>query len=150
MLADEDQQALDALLTRRRQLIEMLSAERNRLGQTLGSKTKLVKKSLKSHISYLERELRVSDTELADMIRSSALWRERDDLLHKAITPGPLGIDITGGAAVIPPTIRSTNPYGIFLVDPTRRNAGTAILLAGMLSCGCKFSTVPPASSGSN
>jgi len=82
VLADEDQQALDALLTRRRQLIEMLSAERNRLGQTLGSKTKLVKKSLKSHISYLERELRVSDTELADMIHSSALWRERDDLLQ--------------------------------------------------------------------
>jgi transposase len=82
VLANDDQQALDALLTRRRQLIEMLSAERNRLGQTLGSKTKLVKKSLKSHIIYLERELRVSDTELADMIRSSALWRERDDLLQ--------------------------------------------------------------------
>jgi transposase len=82
VLADEDQQALDALLTRRRQLIEMLSAERNRLGQALGSKTKLVKKSLKSHITYLERELRVSDTELAQMIRSSALWRERDDLLQ--------------------------------------------------------------------
>jgi len=82
VLADEDQQALDALLTRRRQLIEMLSAERNRLGQTLGRGTKLVKKSLKSHITYLERELRVSDTELAEMIRSSALWRERDDLLQ--------------------------------------------------------------------
>ena len=40
-----------------------------------------MKKSLKSHITYLERELRVSDTELAQMIRSSALWRERDDLL---------------------------------------------------------------------
>ncbi len=74
VLADEDQHALDALLTRRRQLIEMLSAERNRLGQTLGRGTKLVKKSLKSHITYLERELRVSDTELAEMIRSSALW----------------------------------------------------------------------------
>ena len=82
VLADEDQQALDALLTRRRQLLEMLSAERNRLGQTLGAKTKLVKKSLKSHITYLERELRMSDTELAEMIRSSALWRERDDLLQ--------------------------------------------------------------------
>jgi transposase len=82
VLADEDQQALEQLLTRRRQLLEMLSAERNRLGQTFGRRTKLVKKSLKSHIAYLERELRVSDTELAEMIRSSALWRERDDLLQ--------------------------------------------------------------------
>ena len=81
-LPDDDQQALDALLTRRRQLLEMLSAERNRLGQTLGRGTKLVKKSLKSHITYLERELRVSDTELAEMIRSSGLWRERDNLLQ--------------------------------------------------------------------
>lgn len=82
ILAGEDQQALDALLTRRRQLIEMLSAERNRLLQVFGRGTKLVKKSLKAHITYLERELRVTDTELAEMIRESPIWRERDDLLQ--------------------------------------------------------------------
>lgn len=82
VLADEDQRSLDQLLTRRRQVLEMLTSERNRLGQVSGRGAKVVKKSLKSHIAYLERELRVSDTELSEMIRSSALWRERDDLLQ--------------------------------------------------------------------
>jgi transposase len=81
-LADEDAQELDALLTRRRQLLEMLQAERNRLGQVFGRGKRPIKKSLKAHITYLERELRVTDTELGERIRQSPAWRERDDLLQ--------------------------------------------------------------------
>jgi hypothetical protein len=69
-------QTLDALLTRRRQLLDMLTAERNRLGQTFGPTSKTVKDSLKAHIAYLERELRMSDTELSRAIRESPVWRE--------------------------------------------------------------------------
>ena len=75
-------QELDALLARRRQLIEMLQAERNRLGQVFGRGKRPVKKSLKSHITYLERELRIADTDLGEMVRTSPAWRERDDLLQ--------------------------------------------------------------------
>jgi len=81
---DEAQQELDALLTRRRQLLEMLTAERNRLGQSAGRGRRPVKKSLKAHIEYLEREVRIADTELGDMIRQGPAWRERDDLLRSA------------------------------------------------------------------
>ena len=81
-LAGEAVHALDALLTRRRQLLEMLTAERNRLGQVFGRETKLVKKSLKQHVAYLERELRVTDTELGERIRASPAWREQEDLLR--------------------------------------------------------------------
>lgn len=77
-LADEAAQELRALLTRRRQLVDMLSAERHRLDLA----KKLVRKSLKAHIAYLERELRISNTELTGLIRESPIWREKDDLLQ--------------------------------------------------------------------
>ena len=81
-LPDAEAQELDALLARRRQLLEMLQAERNRLGQVFGRGKHLVKRSLKAHIAFLERELRIADTDLSDMIRRSPAWRERDDLLQ--------------------------------------------------------------------
>lgn len=81
-LPDAAAQELDALLARRRQLLEMLQAERNRLGQVFGRGKRPVKKSLKSHITYLERELRIADTDLGDLVRQSPAWRERDDLLQ--------------------------------------------------------------------
>lgn len=81
-LPDAEAQELDALLARRRQLLEMLQAERNRLGQVFGRGKRPVKKSLKSHITYLERELRITDTDLATLVRQSPAWRERDDLLQ--------------------------------------------------------------------
>lgn len=64
LIADEDAQELEALLTRRRQLLEMLQAERNRTGQVFGKGKRVVKRSLKNHIGYLERELRMTDTDL--------------------------------------------------------------------------------------
>lgn len=81
-LPDAEAQELDALLARRRQLLEMLQAERNRLGQVFGRGKRSVRKSLKTHIAFLERELRIADTDLSEMIRRSPAWRERDDLLQ--------------------------------------------------------------------
>jgi transposase len=89
-LPDADAQELDALLARRRQLLEMLQAERNRLGQVFGRGKAPVKKSLKAHIAYLERELRMTDADLGDMVRRSPAWRERDDLLQSVPGVGPV------------------------------------------------------------
>jgi transposase len=89
-LPDADAQELDALLARRRQLLDMLQAERNRLGQVFGRGKTPVKKSLKAHIAYLEREVRMTDTDLGDMVRRSPAWRERDDLLQSVPGVGPV------------------------------------------------------------
>jgi len=83
-LPSEAQVELDAVLGRRRQLLEMLVAEQNRLGQVRGGQTKGIKKSLKKHIAYLELELRITDTELGERIKASPLWRAQDDLLQSA------------------------------------------------------------------
>lgn len=89
-IADADAQELDALLARRRQLLEMLQAERNRVGQVFGKGKRLVRKSLKAHITFLERELRMTDTDLGEMVKNSPVWRERDELVQSVPGVGPV------------------------------------------------------------
>ncbi len=89
-LPDLAVQQLDAVLTRRRQLLEMLQAERNRLGQVLGRGQPQVKRSLKRHIAYLERALAIADTELRELVERSPVWRERDELLQSVPGIGPV------------------------------------------------------------
>jgi len=77
-LPDDAVQALDALLTRRRQLVEMLTAERNRLLVARPA----VRPDLQQHIRYLERRLRAADDDLHTAVKASPLWRVKDDLLQ--------------------------------------------------------------------
>ena len=90
LIPDAAAHELDALLTRRRQLLEMLQAERNRVGQVFGTGKKQVRKSLKAHITFLERALRTTDTELGEMVRQSPVWRARDELLRSVPGVGPV------------------------------------------------------------
>jgi transposase len=90
IIADEATRDLEAVLTRRRQLLDMLQAERNRLSQVLGRNQAPVKKSLKKHIAYLEREIAIADTDMGEMVRQSPMWRERDDLLQSVPGIGPV------------------------------------------------------------
>jgi transposase len=76
-LADEDTQQLQALCTRRRQLIVMLMAEQNRYHDA----AKAVRPKIKKHIHWLEAELDDFDQELKKRIRSSPAWREKEDML---------------------------------------------------------------------
>src|SRR2546428_5301657 len=86
-LPDEQTHALAAILARRRQLVEMLTAEKNRLA----SARKLVRTSLQAHITWLERELTRTDTDLAHAIRESPVWRGEGAPLVRAprVGPGP-------------------------------------------------------------
>ncbi len=77
-LPDEATQALSAVLTRRRQLIEMLTAEKNRLSQARPS----LRKRITAHIEWLTSELRRVEADLDTAIRHSPVWREQDDLLQ--------------------------------------------------------------------
>ena len=77
-LADEQALALEALVTRRRQLVEMLTAEKNRRANA----PKVLHRSIDEHIRWLEKRLSGFDDELGELIRDSPLWRERDELLR--------------------------------------------------------------------
>jgi transposase len=78
LLPDEQTQELQGLLVRRRQLIEMLVAEKNRLPMT----HKRLIAGVKEHIQYLEHQLEDLDQEIQDRLRSSPVWREQEDLLR--------------------------------------------------------------------
>ena len=77
-VADEQSRELSALLARRQQVVGMLVAEKNRLKRAI----RPVQKSLKTHIAFLERELKDVDRELKDAIRKSPVWRDKENLLR--------------------------------------------------------------------
>jgi transposase len=85
-LPDAQAQALSALLTRRRQLVQMLTAERRRL-QTA---PQLIRADIQAHIAWLERRLARTDADLAAGIRSSPLWRATDEILQSTPGVGPV------------------------------------------------------------
>ena len=85
-IAEEQAQNLSALLTRRRQVVQMLVAERNRLITARPP----VKERLRTHIAYLQQELKDLDDELGERIRQSPLWRELDQLLRGVPGVGPV------------------------------------------------------------
>ncbi len=80
-------QHLEALLARRRQIVEMLVAEKNRLAN---NRDRAVVKDLNAHIVWLERRLKSSDDELQRVLKTSSAWRERDDLLRSVPGVGPV------------------------------------------------------------
>jgi len=82
---DEATQTLSAVLTRRRQLIEMLTAEKNRLSQARLS----LRKRIEAHIEWPTSELRRVEADLDTAIRQSPVWREQDDLLQSMPGVGP-------------------------------------------------------------
>jgi len=89
-LPDEAQQELAELLARRRQLIDMLTAEQHRLRQAVGASRRRVRKSIKAHIRYLELDLKMADTDLTTLVRSSPIWQEQEDLLRSVPGVGPI------------------------------------------------------------
>ena len=84
-LPDEASRELDAVLTRRRQVLDMLVAEKQRLS---GARTG-VARQIRAHIKYLERLLGDIEADLDHRIAASPAWRARDDLLRSAKGVGP-------------------------------------------------------------
>jgi len=68
---------LAALLTRRRQIIEMITAENNRLHMAVP----LVAKEIRKHVAWLEKCLKATDGDLDDMVRQSAAWQHKVELM---------------------------------------------------------------------
>ena len=82
-LPDELTQLLADMVARRRQIVEMLQAERQREKRAANRR---VRKSITRIIVALEKELLDVDTDIGDAVRGSPVWREKEDLL--ASVPG--------------------------------------------------------------
>jgi transposase len=85
-LPDAATRALSALVSRRRQLVEMLTAEENRR-KTASS---AIRADIQEHITWLRKRLHGVDRELGQAVRSSSLWREQEDVLQSVPGIGPV------------------------------------------------------------
>lgn len=84
-LSDEQAGELEAILARRRQVVDMLTAEKNRLHTA----RQPVKKEIKEHIAYLEKKLTRIEADLCDRIEESPVRKINDQLLRSVPGVGP-------------------------------------------------------------
>jgi transposase len=84
-LKDEQTRELEALLQRRRQILGMLTAERQRLATARTT----VRSDIREHINFLVRRLKDVDRGLDELIRQTPLWREREELFKPVRGIGP-------------------------------------------------------------
>jgi transposase len=85
-IKDEHAQLLSALNARRRQIVDMLVAEKNRLY----SAPKPNIKNIQKHIQYLERALEDINKDINKTIKKSPTWRENDRILQSFKGIGPV------------------------------------------------------------
>jgi transposase len=85
-LPDAQTQELADLVTRRHQLVQMLTAEKNRLASTRLP----LRQRVQAHIRWLKQELSDTDKQLSTTIQDSPLWRAKDDLLQSVQGIGPV------------------------------------------------------------
>ncbi len=78
---------LEEFLNRRRQIVDMLTMEKNRLAIAA---TAQMKKSLTKHIAWLEEALRRANDDIDKAVRASSAWREHEDLLRSVPGIGPV------------------------------------------------------------
>ena len=86
-LPDAQAQALGELIARRRQLVDMLVAEKNRRRLL---RERRLQRHLDAHIAWLEEALRRLDHDLTTLVRSTPIWREADDVLRSVPGIGPV------------------------------------------------------------
>jgi transposase len=79
-LPSAEAQLFEALLTRRRQLVQMRTAEKNRLAAT--NHPRKITKDIEAHIAWLDKRISQSDDELKSALQASPVWRTNDQLLR--------------------------------------------------------------------
>lgn len=85
-LKDEQTQTLSVLNARRKQIVDMLVAEKNRLH----SAVKLNRKSIQQHIRFLEKALKDINNDIDQMIKKSPAWCKKDEILQSFKGIGPV------------------------------------------------------------
>jgi transposase len=85
-LRSEEEEQLTALLTRRRQVVDMLTVEKNRL-VTVRAK---MRSDIETHIEWLANSLKELDKEIEDFVEGTPIWKEKDALLQSVPGVGPV------------------------------------------------------------
>jgi transposase len=85
VLPQEEVKRLNAIMMRRRQVIAMLTAEKNRLHKA----DPAVKHRVQGHVAWLEQELEDINKELKQMVAENPEWQEKDAIIQSVPGVGP-------------------------------------------------------------
>jgi transposase len=121
-MADEQTQQLQEHLTRRRQLVEMITAEKNRL---LSVEHRGIRRQIKATIEWLEKQLNINEYDLDQAIKETPVWREKADLLKSV--PGVGRVTVSTMLALLPElgTLTRKQIAALVGVAPFNRDSGT-------------------------
>lgn len=120
-MSDAQTTEIKAIMTRRRQIVGMMTAEKNRLHTA----AKSVKPRIQAHISWLAQELAEVNKELNRLVRESPIWREREKLLRSAPGVGPvLAITLMSALSELG-TLNRKQIAALVGVAPLNRDSGS-------------------------
>lgn len=119
-LKSEQTQELTDLLARRSQLVDMLTAEKNRFQQA----TRGVKNGIRNHIHWLEKHLDENNKTLDKFIKESPVWRKKDQIIQS--TPGVGRVMSLALLSCVPElgTINRRQVAALIGVAPFNRDSG--------------------------
>jgi len=119
-LKTEETEALSDLVTRRRQVVEMITAEKNRQGTA----SKRIHRDIQTHIRWLEKRLEDLNDDIDELIRKSPLWREKEKLLQSVSGVGPVLVSTLLGALPELGTLNRKQIAALVGVAPFNRESG--------------------------
>ena len=120
-LPEAETREIEALITRRRQLVAMITAEANRLSAA----PSITRNEIKTHIAWLRRQQAKIDETIDDRVRRSPIWRAKDDLLRSV--PG-IGSKTSSTLLAMLPELGMLNSKQIAAlvgVAPLNQDSGT-------------------------
>ena len=120
-LKDEQTEALGELVSRRRQIVEMITAEKNR--HALATE-KRVRRDIQVHIRWMEKRLDDLNDDIDQWIRQSPLWREKDKLLQSVTGVGPVLASTILGSLPELGTLNRKQIAALVGVAPFNRESG--------------------------
>lgn len=120
-MADIEARELGAITARRRQIVNMITAEKNRLSTA----SKTVKPRIRAHINWLEKELNDVNRNLRQKVKDSPIWQEKDRLMQSVPGVGPnLSITILAELPELG-TLDRKQIAALVGVAPLNRDSGT-------------------------
>jgi transposase len=120
-IKDQETRELAALVTRRRQLVEMLSTEKTRLKQV----SKPILQNVEIHIAWLKNQIREIDQDLSKTLKRSSVWRENDQIIQSVPGAGPvLSVNLLANVPELG-TLNRRQIAALIGLAPLNRDSGT-------------------------
>jgi transposase len=117
---DSELQELSALVTRRQQLVAMLTAEKNRLKTA----PKVLHKDIQQTIKFIEKKIKNIESRIDKNIRNSPIWRNKNDLLQSVPGVGPVLSQTVIGQMPELGNVNSKRASALAGVAPFNRDSG--------------------------